>query len=252
MKEDRKTSRCFAALVGMVLVLSFVGAVTVPTSTADEGLDDITDYDPAADDPIMANPTVENLEQFVPEEFGDAAEYNRPVTPLPVMVTAPSDWQPKFPFPYDQTRGHITDADINAERELCQWFNTQYYELRRQIDKVQFDRITPNGPGPIMGSGSDWDYSRGDLQQQVDIVTTNIDQAVAFLGPRVNALTQATEHFGDQYFPIYEGESFYRLWQHLANVNAGIKSHQPDWFTGPSVQRAKRWGTRIERSHVCD
>jgi hypothetical protein len=174
------------------------------------------------------------------------------IQPLPVITPTASNWQPKFPFPYDQTRGSVTDADITAQREMCQWFNAQYETLSRQIDRLQFNRITPNGPGVISGAGSDWDYSIGDIQHQVDIVTTNIDQAVDFLGPRVQALTQIQDYVGDNYFPLYEGESFFLLWQHLSNVNAGIKAHQPDWFTGPSVLRVKRWGSRIHRSHVCD
>lgn len=174
------------------------------------------------------------------------------IRPLPAITPEPSSWQPKFPFPYDQTRGSVTDADITAEREMCQWYTAQYETLRRQIDRVQFNRITPNGPGVISGAGSDWDYSIGNIQQQVDIVTANIDQSVQFLAPRAQALTRIRDASGDAYFPIYEGGSFYLLWQHLSNVNDGIKAHQPDWFTGPSVLRLKRWGTRISRSHVCD
>jgi hypothetical protein len=174
------------------------------------------------------------------------------IKPLPVITPTPSNWSPKFPFPYDQTKGSVTDADITAEREMCQWFNAQYETLRRQIDSLQFDRITPDGPGVISGTGSDWDYSINGIQQEADVVTTNIDQAVNFLAPRAQALTQTTDYVGDVYFPLYEGESFYRLWQHLSNVSDGIKSHQPDWFTGPSVLRVKRWGTQISRSHVCD
>jgi hypothetical protein len=156
-----------------------------------------------------------------------------------------------FPFPYDQTRGSVTDADITAGREMCQWFNAQYDELMRQIDSLQFNRITPNGPGVLTGSGTDWDYSLSGLQQQADIVTANIDQAEDFLGPRVEALTQSQDHSDDVYFPLYQGKSFYLLWQHLSNVSSGIKSHQPDWFTGPSLLRVKRFGSMINRSHVC-
>ena len=187
-----------------------------------------------------------------PSSRADPSDYARPPVPLPVITPAASGWQPKYPFPHDQTRNSVTDGDINAEREMCQWFNAQYDELMRQINRFQFNRITPNGPGVISGIGSDWDYGIGDLQQQADIVTTNIDQSVDFLAPRAQALTQSINHSGDIYFPIYEGESFYLLWQHLSNVNAGIKSHQPDWFTGPSVQRVLRWGSRIHRSNVCE
>ncbi|MGH3556402.1 MAG: hypothetical protein ACRDTK_02640 [Mycobacterium sp.] len=177
---------------------------------------------------------------------------NDVIRPLPPIKPGPSNWVPKFPFPYDQTRGSVTDADITAEREMCQWFNAQYEPIRLQIDRLQFDRITPNGPGVIMGAASDWDYSFGQIQREADIVTANIDQSEDFLAPRVQALTQSKDYVGDGYFPLYEGKSFYLLWQDLSNISAGIKAHQPDWFTGPSVQRAKRWGTRIHRSHVCD
>lgn len=211
--------RCTFVLVCVLIVLSGATVFSGPTSRA---------YPPQYDD------------------------YDRPAQPLPVITPTPSNWQPKFPFPYDQTKGSVTDADINAEREMCQWYNAQYDELTRQINRLQFHRITPNGPGVINGAGSDWDYSNGDLQQQADIVTGNIDQSVDFLAPRVQALTQAPDHSGDIYFPLYEGKSFYLLWQHLSNVSAGIKSHQPDWFSGPSVQRVLRWGQRIHRSHVCD
>lgn len=187
-----------------------------------------------------------------PTSHADPLPDDELIRPLPVITPGTSNWQPKFPFPYDQTRGSVTDADITAEREMCQWYTAQYETLRRQIDRVQFNRITPNGPGVISGAGSDWDYSIGGIQQQVDIVTANIDRSVQFLAPRAQALTQSHDTAGDAYFPIYEGESFYLLWQHLANVNDGIKAHQPDWFTGPSVLRVKRWGTRISRSHVCD
>nr|WP_319451176.1 MULTISPECIES: hypothetical protein [unclassified Mycobacterium] len=173
------------------------------------------------------------------------------IAPLPVVVPTPSNWAPQFPFPYNQTRASVTDADVNAERDMCQWYNAQYDVLKRQIDRLQFNRITPNGPGVINGSGSDWDYSVGNVAYQVAIVTANIDQSVAFLAPRAQALTQTQDYVGDNYFPLYQGESFFHLWQYLDAVNDGIKAHQPDWFTGPAVQRAKDWGSKINRSHVC-
>lgn len=162
---------------------------------------------------------------------------------FPVFTPTPSNWKPKFPFPFDQTRDRVTPADITAMAEMCQWFNRQYATLRDQIDRLQFNRIDSNG--------KDFDYSRGNTQQQVDIVTGNIDKSLAFLDPRVHALTIVQNSFGDNYFPIYEGEEFFKLDEQLFNVNNGIKSHQPDWFSGPSVQKAKRHGSDIFRSHVC-
>lgn len=166
------------------------------------------------------------------------------ITPLPVITPTASNWAPMYPFPYDQIRDRVTPADITAMSEMCQWYSAQYATLRAQIDRVQFNRIGPDG--------KDYDYTRDNIQQQVDIVTGNIRQAVDFLGPRVQSLTQAQNPYGDNYFAIYEGEAFYKLWEQLSNVNNGILAHQPAWFTGPSVQKAKRWGSDIHRSHVCD
>jgi hypothetical protein len=166
------------------------------------------------------------------------------IRPLPMFTPTASNWQPKFPFPYDQTRNQVTDADITSMREMCQWYNAQYPTLREQIARLQFNRIGPDG--------KDYDYTRDGIQQQVDIVSGNIVAAVDFLTPRARALTQAQNPFGDNYFPIYEGEAFYKLWEQLFNVNNGIVAHQPDWFTAPSVQKAQRWGSDIHRSHVCD
>ena len=90
-----------------------------------------------------------------------------------------------------------------------------------------------------------------EVQQRLGIVTTNIDQALAFLEPRALALTQSYDHAGDMYFPIYQGDSFYALWQQLSNVNNGLRANQPTWFTGPSFLHAQRMGSKINRSHVC-
>lgn len=160
---------------------------------------------------------------------------------LSVIVPTASDWQPKFPYPYDASRRHVTDADINAQREMCQWFTAQYDELLQQIDRFNIKLISRHG-----------NWAADDVVVHADAVTANIDQSVAFLTPRAQALTQTRTFAGDNYFSLYQGESFYLMWQHLANVSAGIRGHQPAWFTGPSVQRFKYWGSRINRSDVCE
>jgi hypothetical protein len=166
------------------------------------------------------------------------------IRPLPVMTPTASNWQPQFPFPYDQTRNRVTNTDITSMREMCQWYNAQYPTLRAQIDRLQFNRIGPDG--------KDYDAGRDGMGQQYDIVTGNVAQSVDFLTPRAQALTQSQNSYGDDYFPIYKGEAFYKLWEQLVNVNDGILAHQADWFTGPSVQKAKRWGSDIQHSHVCE
>lgn len=160
--------------------------------------------------------------------------------PLPPVSTGASDWQPKFPYPFDQTRHEVTEADVGALRDMCAWYNAQYEPLMTQIDRFNNNLIRSNG-----------DYNVANNQQIADAVTANIEQAVAFLTPRAQALTQARNYIGDVHFPIYQGESFHLLWQHLANVGAGIRGRQPAWFVGPSVQRVLRWGSRINRSQVC-
>lgn len=160
--------------------------------------------------------------------------------PLPLIIPTPSNWQPKFPYPFDQTRSRITDSEVNAEREMCQWYVVQYDALTTQIDNFNAVIVRNNG-----------DYNVAGNQQLADAVTTNIDQSVSFLAPRVQALTVTDDSAGDLYFPLYQGESFYRLWQQLSNVSAGIKGRQPVWFYGPSLQHALRWGSKINRSHVC-
>jgi hypothetical protein len=184
-------------------------------------------------------------------QTGDPPPDDELIRPLPVVVPGPMNWVPKFPFPYSKTRNLVTDAEINAQREMCQWYNEQYATLIDQIDRLQFNRIQQNGPGIRIGSGTDGDFGVGNLQQQADIVTGNIDRSIEFLTPRVQSLTINYDYAGDTYFPLYQGKSFYLLWQNLSNVTDGIKAHQPNWFTGPSVQLMKKAGSDINRSHVC-
>lgn len=160
--------------------------------------------------------------------------------PLPVIVPTPTNWQPKFPSPYDQTRGSVTDDEIHAESEMCQWYTAQYQTLIDQIDDANVNIVRSNG-----------DYGVDGNAELADAVAANIDQSVDFLTPRVEALTVIPDFAGDMYFPLYQGESFYRLWEQLSNVSAGMRGRQPTWFYGPSIQHAQRWGSRINRSHVC-
>jgi hypothetical protein len=200
--------------------------------------------------PAGADPEVDpNGEVRLPSPPSDSSL----IRPLPIVTPKASTWAPKFPFPYDQTRNQVTPVDITAMGEMCQWYNAQYATLRFQIDRLQTNRIdqTP-ASDPFGPNGKDYDYTRDNIQQQVDIVSGNIGQAVDFLGPRAQSLSQPQSPFGDHYFAIYKGEAFFKLWEQLSNVNDGILAHQADWFTGPSVQKAKRWGSDIHRSHVCE
>lgn len=163
-----------------------------------------------------------------------------PPAPLPVIMPTASSWQPQFPYPYDQSRRYVTDADISAQREMCQWYDAQYEELMRQIDRFNIKLISRNG---------NWNID--DIPAHANALVANIDQSVGFLTPRAQALTQRRDFAGDNFFPLYQGESFYLLWQHLSNVGNGLRARQPAWFTGPSMRRVQYWGSRINRSHVC-
>ena len=166
---------------------------------------------------------------------------DQPPPLLPEFIPTASSFVPQFPYPYDQTRKNVTDADVNAEREMCQWFNAQYRQLRDQMDKFGFNMLQANN-----------DWTVGTIQLQADNVATNVEQAVAFLAPRTQALTISQDFAGDMYFPLYQGETFYRLWQELSNVGVGIRARNTAWIYGPSQQRVKRWASQIERSRVCD
>lgn len=171
-----------------------------------------------------------------------AADPSDPPPPrLPEFVPAASNFVPQFPYPYDQTRGSVTPADINAEREMCQWFNAQYHDLRNQLDHFGFN---------LLQASNDW--TAGTIQEQADNVAANVEAAVAFLAPRAEALTQTQDFAGDNYFPLYQGESFYRLWQHLSNTGVGIRARNTAWIYGPSQQRVEHWASRIKRSRVCN
>ncbi|MET4426873.1 hypothetical protein ABIA65_000155 [Mycolicibacterium sp. 624] len=170
-----------------------------------------------------------------------ASPFDPPVPPLPAVTVTPSDWAPKFPIPYDETRRDVTDADINAQREMCQWFTSTYDELMGQVEGFGFNLLAANN-----------DWTIGQIQAQADAVVVNVKDTVAWLAPRALALTQTQDFAGDVYFPLYQGEAFYRLWQHLSNVGVGIEARNTAWIYGPSVQRTKHWGSKINRSHVCE
>lgn len=171
--------------------------------------------------------------------FADPSDVPPPV--LPEFVATPSDFVAQFPYPYDQTQKNVTDVDVNAEREMCQWFTARYRGLRDQMDAFGFNLLQANN-----------DWTVGTIQAQADAVAANIENAINFLTPRTTALTISQDFAGDMYFPLYQGETFYRLWQELSNVNVGIRARNTAWVYGPPQQRVKRWASQIERSRICE
>lgn len=172
-------------------------------------------------------------------DYDPVAHYDQPQR-LPVIAPSPSTWEPQFPFPFDQSRRYVTPADIDAEREMCQWYDAQFDPIKHQIEGLNDNVIRHNG-----------DFNAVDVVRQTDIVTANLDQSLDFLTPRVQALTRSFDHSADMFFPLYQGDAFYGLWQQMSNVNNGLKARQPTWFTGPSYHQMQFWGSKIHRSHVC-
>jgi hypothetical protein len=172
-------------------------------------------------------------------DYDPVTHYDQPQR-LPVITPMASDWQPQFSFPFDQSRQFVTPADINAEREMCQWYDAQFDTVKHQVEGLN-DHVIRNN-GSFDGDGA---------AQQTDTVIANLDQSLDFLTPRVQALTQSLDHSGDMYFPLYQGDAFYGLWQQMSNLTNGLKSRQPTWFTGPSYHQMQYWGSKIHRSHVC-
>ncbi|GAA2397353.1 hypothetical protein [Mycolicibacterium llatzerense] len=173
-------------------------------------------------------------------DYDPVAHYDQP-KPLPAVNVVASNWQPQFPFPYDQWQQQVTPADITAEREMCQWYNAQYTTVRHQIEGLNDNVVRHNG-----------DFNAPGVAPNADIVAANVAQSAGFLAPRAQALTQAYDHAGDMYYPVYQGDAFYGLWQQMSNLSNGLAARQPTWFTGPSFHLMQFWGSKIHRSHICE
>ena len=118
-----------------------------------------------------------------------------------MFTPTPTDWAPNFAFPHNLYQNQVTDADITAEREMCEWFNAQFDTLMNQISSF-------NGN---LAANHD-DYTAPGIQQQADAVTANIDQSEDYLAPRALAYTQSEDCYSNNgcrtYIPIFEGNDF--------------------------------------------
>lgn len=179
-------------------------------------------------------------ETYVP--FADPIRNDDSPAPLlPVFTPTPSNWAAKYPYPFEEWRDQVTPADITAEAELCQWYNAQFEEVRAQTERLNMHLITANG-----------DWAAPSIPEQATAVTANLDRSLDFITPRVQAFTIGQDYLGGLFFPLYGSESFYRLWQQMSNVRDGIKARMPAWHSGPSFQQMMRFGSKIDRQHVCD
>lgn len=162
------------------------------------------------------------------------------IVPLAVFTPTQTNWQPKYPFPFDKMRNEVTADDVKAGGEICQWFQARYDILDGQIETLS---------GLLGASNSD--YDNPNIQQKADILTANLDQAVDYLAPRAEMLSRNYDFAGDIYFPMFQAVNMYGLWQQMHNVNVGIKSRQPAWVFGPPNRLMGHFGSRIEMSRAC-
>jgi len=116
----------------------------------------------------------------------------------------------------------------------------QYDTLMTQIDRFNVTVVADNG-----------DYNVSGNQQLADAVTANIDQSVDFLTPRAQAMSTAQDFAGDTYFRSTRG----RVLPALAIPDQCRQRHQGSparlVLRARRWQRALKWGSRIDRSHVC-
>lgn len=222
-----KKGRAVAATL-MSGMTAFAVVIAAPNGAADPAVNPSFDNSPPK--PIIH-----------PDPDDPSVPYRPDITPLPQVVPTRTNWAPKFPFPFDKMRGEITDADITAEAEMCQWFTAQFDTLATQINTLTY----------LLAGANRGRYGVDGIDEKADIVTANIFQSADFLSPRAQALTQNTDFAGDVYFPLYQGENFYRLWQQLHNVGIGIQSRQPSWGFGPPRTLMEHYASGIRRSHVC-
>jgi hypothetical protein len=177
---------------------------------------------------------------------GADADSAAPAPPLPVFSPTPTDWGPNFAFPHNLHQNQVTEADITAEREMCEWFNAQFDVLMNQINAF-------NGN---LAANHD-DYGVPGIQQQADAVTANIDQSEAFLDPRAQTFKQQSNCgflSGDDcndYYPLFESNDFRRIWQQQSNISTSIKNHNPSGVTNVSIGLTNLYANGIKGSGVC-
>jgi hypothetical protein len=193
---------------------------------------------------ILASCTALVAAAIVTMTAGAEADPNVPAPPLPVFTPTPTDWGPNFAFPHNIHQNQVTDADITAEREMCEWFNAQFDALMDQI----------NGFNGNLSTNHD-DYAAPGIQQQADAVTANIDQSEDYLAPRAQSLTRREDCSGDDgcttYYPIFEGKDFVRVWQQQSNISTSIKNHNPSGINNISIGLTNLYANGIRGSGVC-
>ena len=159
---------------------------------------------------------------------------------LPVFVPYPSGWQPNYTvFPYNMWQTRVTPEMVTAERDACQWFNAQYDTLSGQAFGFQHAlRDNSDVWSAVGGAG--------------DVLKANLDQSATFLDPRVHTLYITNYPDQSEYSPLYNGDSFYRLWFQLTQISDKIARRLPSGVINANTATMNVYGTVIRESGVCN
>lgn len=161
---------------------------------------------------------------------------------LPVFTPHPSDWSPNYTvYPYNLWQSRVTPEQIDAQRDSCQWFNAQYDTLMSGVYGFQNYLRDHHDAWAASGSGT-----------VGNVVTANLDQSAAFLDPRVHTLFITNYPDQSQYSPLYNGDSFYRLWFQFTQISDKIKQKLPSGVINANIATANVYGNTIRNSGVCD
>ena len=154
--------------------------------------------------------------------------------------TAGPGWSPNYTvFPYNLWQNRVTPEMVTAQGEACHWFNTQYNALSGQV--VGFQQA-------LHDSYDVW----AQVQGAGDALRSNLDQATAFLDPRVHTLYITNYPDQSQYSPLYNGDSFYHLWYQLTQIGDRIARQRPSGEINANTATMNVYGTVIRDSGVCN
>ena len=84
------------------------------------------------------------------------------------------------------------------------------------------------------------------------VLKANLDQSAAFLDPRVHTLYITNYPDQSEYSPLYNGDSFYRLWFQLTQISDKIARRLPSGVINANTATMRVYGDVIRNSGVCD
>ena len=160
---------------------------------------------------------------------------------MPVFTPHPSDWSPDYSvFPYNLWQNRVTAEQVTAQRDSCQWFNAQYDTLMNQVFGFQH----------FLGDRHD-DWSTPGVREAGNLVAANIAQSAAFLESRAHTLFIVNYPDQSEYSPLFHGDSIYRLWFQLTQIDDKITRRLPSGQINANTATANVYGRAIRDSGVC-